>query len=42
MITQQELQNGWLVTGYLRFFGRFKLKFYSSVKADLGVLKINV
>ena len=41
-ITQQELQNGWLVTGYLSFFGRFNLKFYTTVKADLGVMTINV
>ena len=33
---------GWLVTGYLSFFGRFNLKFYSTVKADLGVMTINV
>ena len=38
----QELQNGWLVTGYLSFFGRYNVKFYSTVKADLGVMTINV
>ena len=38
----EELQNGWLVTGYLSFFGRFNLKFDSTVKADLGFMTINV
>ena len=39
---REELQNGCLVTGYLSFFGRFNLKFYSTVTADLGFMTINV
>ena len=36
-MTQEKLQNGCLVTGYLNFFGRLTLNFHPIVIVDHGM-----